>query len=158
MLLQFKYRRTYKPTDELNRLPQHNTHLLYPSPSSSLSLWVFDSAHAVTFPFDSTFFIWSRRVYFVFPTLHLCGFVFDILFFPCFRVCHLESVIRLCWLLFVTLLFFLCFVWGETLFPSFFFYLTCTMWLSLFLWCIVISCANKWTLHSRWQCRRSKEY
>lgn len=97
--------------DELNLLKfssSGTTQLLHFSSCPSFFLGVFEhtAALAVTLPFDSTFFIWSNTTLVCFPSLHLCSlFLFFIYYFspPCFRLCHLESVIQLCWLLFVVL-------------------------------------------------------
>lgn len=158
MTLQLKYRRTHQLTDELNCFSL-NTPSLFLSISFTLPLSLWTPRHTPSllllipvFSLVYEFILFSR----------LYIYAFDILFFPCFWVCYLESVSQLCWLLFVTLFFSLfCLRWEVFFFFFFkvsFFNLACTMWLSLFLWCIIISCADKWTLHSRWQCRRSKEY
>lgn len=118
---QFKYRRTYQLTDELNCLPQHNTLSLFLSFTFilPLSLWTQPSTHC-HFSFWFQFFHLVSVSLFCFPNFTFMRFVFDILFFTCFWVCHLESVIQLCWLLSVTL-FFLCFVWGAMFFSKFLF-------------------------------------
>lgn len=152
---QFKYRRTYQLTDELNCLPQHNTLSLFLSFTFilPLSLWTQPSTHC-HFSFWFQFFHLVSVSLFCFPNFTFMRFVFDILFFTCFWVCHLSSSVDFC----LSRCFFFVLFEARCFFRSFFFYLTCTMWLSLFLWCIIISSPNKWTLHSRWQCRRSKEY
>lgn len=145
--------------DELNLLKfssSGTTQLLYFSSCPSFFLGVFEhtAALAVTLPFDSTFFIWSNTTLVCFPSLHLCSlFLFFTYYF--FSPLFLSLSFRVCY---PALLTFVCRVAGPFFIPRFcsrwdvsFFYLTCAMWLSLFLWSSSISCENKWTVNSRWQ-------
>lgn len=101
MTLQLKYRRTHQLTDELNCFSL-NTPSLFLSISFTLPLSLWTPRHTPSllllipvFSLVYEFILFSR----------LYIYAFDILFFPCFWVCYLESVSQLCWLLFVTLFF-----------------------------------------------------
>lgn len=129
------------------------------TPSLLPSVFEHTPAHNITSLFDPTFFPFGLCEYLISVSslyIYVVCFwytIFSLFFSLSFRA-FLSSSVDFC----LSHCFF--FVWFEVrrFFLYFFFYLTSTMWLSLFLWCAIISCADKWTLNFRWRCGRSKDY